>query len=93
MQSTVLFDQFGFSFQADPLFVGIEMCVDAIDNIPTVTNNLADNIALERIAFSDWMISTRLCFMLKHAAVESFSDIEGASVRTAQKIDIVPTGN
>ena len=65
------------------------MGVDLVPNLATITNNLPNNVALERIRLSDGMISPSLRFVFESASVQTLADIEWASVGSAEDIYIV----
>src|SRR3546814_16025127 len=86
MQTLVLGDQSGFSFEAIQLIRYFICAINHITDASAFANDLSYNIAFEGIAFPKWMGASGFCLVLKRASILYLPDIKGTTVRPIQDI-------
>tara|TARA_R110000782_G_scaffold35367_2_gene84526 strand:+ start:61814 stop:62023 length:210 start_codon:yes stop_codon:yes gene_type:complete len=69
VKPTVFFDEISFPLQTGELVSGVKMGVDPIKDLIAISDELANDIALERIRLADRMVAPGLCFMFQNTAV------------------------
>ncbi len=72
-----------FAFKAVLLIGWIVVRVYPVDDLTAISNDFANDVALERIALAEWVVSERLGLVFKRPSVDAFADIKGPSVGAA----------
>ncbi len=89
MNATMLLDERSFAFQASLLIAYIVMCLDPIDDLAPIANDLSNHITFEGIDFACWVMPTGLGLMVQCPSIKTLSDIKWSTIRAAQNIDVV----
>lgn len=89
MQSAMQQDERSFAFQARQLIDNVIVRVDAVADAAAFTNDLANDIAFHRVAFTHRVMASRLRLMLQCAPVQSLSNVKRPTVGPQQNINIV----
>lgn len=89
MNATMLPDERSFAFQASLLIACIVMCLDPIDDLAPIANNLSYHITLEGIDFAYWMMPPGLGLVVQCPSIKTLSDVKWSTIRSAQNIDVI----
>lgn len=71
MEAFILSYKGGLSLKTTRLILLIENGINSVGDGSAVSDYLANYIALEGVAFPDWMVSEGLRFVLKDPAIET----------------------
>src|SRR3546814_21075634 len=93
MQTLVLGDQSGFSFEAIQLIRYFICAINHITDASAFANDLSYNIAFEGITFPKWMGASGFRLVLKRASILSLPDIKGTPVRPIHDLYIKSPSN
>lgn len=65
------------------------MRFDLIDELASIPDDFADDIAFEWVRLADGMMATSFGLMVERSSIDSFPDIEWLSVGAAKQVNIV----